>query len=70
MLVYTQFLDAYKTVTSSMAALGVRWNSSTARALHLRGRLNAKVDKVDNVVTRRRGLKSKSTRRSSSGDVL
>merc|ERR1711871_1746081 len=75
-LVYTQFLDAYKTVTlSSMAAaFGVSVeliDGELARFISC-GRLNAKVDKVDNVVhTTRADLKSKKYQEIiKSGDVL
>ena len=75
-LVYTQFLDAYKTVTlaSMAAAFGVSVafiDGELARFIAC-GRLNAKVDKVDNVVhTTRADLKSKKYQEIiKSGDVL
>jgi 26S proteasome regulatory subunit N7 len=75
-LVYTQFLDAYKTVNlaSMAAAFGVSVafiDGELARFIAC-GRLNAKVDKVDNVVhTTRADLKSKKYQEIiKSGDVL
>ena len=75
-LVYTQFLDAYKTVTlSSMAAafgVSVEFIDGELARFISCGRLNAKVDKVDNVVhTTRADLKSKKYQEIiKSGDVL
>jgi len=75
-LVYTQFLEAYKTVTlaSMAAAFGISVefvDRELARFISV-GRLNAKVDKVANVVeTTRADQKSKKYQETiKSGDVL